>query len=708
MKHNKDNPIFLHSLWRSGSTYFFEKFRRSEADYFVYQEPVHENMLAATADRERLRMYSEGAAGLLRHPELSDFYYAEAYQTYDQWHDTIHKSFIYDDYFSDLPGGALGKFLTALIDAAPRTAVIQECRTSGRIGMIKESLGGRHIYIWRNPRDQWWSIKINSYFDAGLQMILNAEPHPASVAAFRGQIGFAPFHSESISDEFMHFSSHPLSAENGYACFFLIWCLAWLEGHEHADLLINVDRLSGSEEYRRSVEDSLAKLGIDAVGFDDCNMPCAPYTAKDIGFFESIEQEVFALLASHDVAIDDILGLREAHRRFSPVTQPVSAEDVNAADALEALERARAIALRFENMHAHVIAFRNDALNQLNQQRLENTQQEHAARTQADAAQEAIERLRREFTDTEQAMALQLAANERSIQEHAERLEQAHEQISIQTNLLHQRENEILERAEIWHAAENRLQDESAALKEQIANLVAQRTLLTEQHEQLQSRFRRLELAVNGLVGRIQIFAKEAARLRASPLSRLLTKMGLLPCSAIAEGAEAPDSDVISHALSAVSAETCSKRPIPIHHVDQLLSLNGSAFIDALYHAFLGRMAEPEGREYYMQRLRAGDGKEELIVTMGFSAEARAAGLVLPGFDEMALRVRSRRRLSFLSGRFDRLLNRVEHMIGEHQKLTDEKLDWLSKSPKKMNDPASSSDEVASSSGAADEIQPST
>ncbi len=88
------NAIFIHSLWRSGSTYFFDKFRRSPAGYFAYQEPMHETMLSAAADRNLLLEVSTQVSGTLRHPELSEPYYAEAYQTYELWHGMVRKSFI--------------------------------------------------------------------------------------------------------------------------------------------------------------------------------------------------------------------------------------------------------------------------------------------------------------------------------------------------------------------------------------------------------------------------------------------------------------------------------------------------------------------------------------------------------------------------------------------------------------------------------------
>ncbi|MEA3115191.1 MAG: hypothetical protein QOG58_4990, partial [Caballeronia sp.] len=51
------SPLFLHSLFRSGSTYLFEKFRRTDR-FYCYQEPCNEALIDLDTNPD----------GFLKHP----------------------------------------------------------------------------------------------------------------------------------------------------------------------------------------------------------------------------------------------------------------------------------------------------------------------------------------------------------------------------------------------------------------------------------------------------------------------------------------------------------------------------------------------------------------------------------------------------------------------------------------------------------------
>ena len=74
------DPVFIHSLWRAGSTYLFSVFRRSNAGYWCYQEPVHEIALLAKDNPENLLSYNGEKMQALRHPPLAASYFLELYE----------------------------------------------------------------------------------------------------------------------------------------------------------------------------------------------------------------------------------------------------------------------------------------------------------------------------------------------------------------------------------------------------------------------------------------------------------------------------------------------------------------------------------------------------------------------------------------------------------------------------------------------------
>lgn len=335
------NPIFIHSLWRSGSTYFFNIFRRSTSEYWCYQEPLHEMTLLCKENPALLLSISEDHAQLLHHPTLEKPYFQELYDVYPCWREVITKEMIYDQYFEYT--SELEAFFKTLIDNARGIPVIQECRTSSRIGSIKKAIGGRHIYLWRNPWDQWWSFKNNGYFNKVLLMVLNSNKIPIPVQKFLQKINFFPFHSE-IEKELDYFDKVHLNSEQSYTAYYLVWCLALLEGANYSDVMINIDSLSNSSSYRDDTLIIFKKLGISGIDFSDCHVYQSYFSNDDSLFFTKIESQVHNLLLfsgflSED--IDKILTLREEHRPCSDIL-----------DLKDDLKRTREIVFRNEKENA--------------------------------------------------------------------------------------------------------------------------------------------------------------------------------------------------------------------------------------------------------------------------------------------------------------------------------------------------------------------
>ena len=62
-----------------------------------------------------------------------------------------------------------------------------------------------------------------------------------------------------------------------------------------------------------------------------------------------------------------------------------------------------------------------------------------------------------------------------------------------------------------------------------------------------------------------------------------------------------------------------------------LLRIQGAQFVEAAYLALLRRPPDPEGFSYYLERLRSGARKLQILRELGVSSEARAVGAELPG-----------------------------------------------------------------------------
>jgi hypothetical protein len=341
-------PIFLHSLWRAGSTYLFQVFRRADGRYWAYQEPVHEAALEAKGNPESLSYFSVEQVSALRHPSLQQGYFYELQQAYPAWRSKIDKALIYQDYFSTSPDQPLFGYYEALIQAAPARPVLQDCRTSSRIGAIKKALGGLQLYLWRNPWDQWWSFQINDYFGAVLQVVLSADAPPPAIQLLQEQISFRPFRAESIRAEISHFMARPLDPAADYLVFYTLWALSLLESMRAADLLVNIDALSRNRRYRASIGRRLDALDVPGLDFNDCNIPQAWFGKDDMDFFTPLEEKVYALLREAGVNTQDLQAMQSLRQRFQP-RSPASLAGLQ-----EDLRRSRAIARRYAGNAAKV------------------------------------------------------------------------------------------------------------------------------------------------------------------------------------------------------------------------------------------------------------------------------------------------------------------------------------------------------------------
>lgn len=349
------SPIFIHSLFRSGSTYLFKVFRRSDAQYWCYQESLHEAVIDANANPEYL-LHDRGDELVLqlRHPQMDMPYFQELYETWPVWKNTLSAAAVYDNYFAP-PNSDIGvTYWKMLAESGKNRPVFQECRTAGRIGAIKEQLEGYHIYLWRNPWDQWWSYKAAEYFDVANQLIINAQNPPAPVLALRSALSFKTYAYVDIAAAFMYFWERPLSAEDSYLVFYMLWCLGIKEGRAHANMTLNIDQLSDSKVYRDEVKKQLKEAGVNEIDFSDCNVPQGYYLTQDKAFFSPLEEKVHDWLIAGGWSksdLDQVLALRQ---EFLPSSWGKPVDILNPENLAQQVTLARTLNRRLETRVAEI------------------------------------------------------------------------------------------------------------------------------------------------------------------------------------------------------------------------------------------------------------------------------------------------------------------------------------------------------------------
>lgn len=346
------NVIFVHSLFRAGSTYFFNVFRRSKAGYWCYQEPLHEAAFFMKDDPEALLKFNHHSSEGLRHSKLDQPYFQELYEVNEVWRDVIKEDSIYNHYFTQGDADQSIPYFHALISAAKGVPMMQECRTSSRIASLKNALQGVHIYLWRNPWDQWWSYHVNDYFNAVTQLLLGVQEQPVEVANFCKEINFQAFKGDYIRDQLEYYRLFPLSSADGYQAFYLLWCLGLREGITNADVMVNIDKLSFDVDYRAEISQAFEALGVNDCDFQDCHIPVATYGKQDLLFFQEQEDKIHSLLLSSGWSQEQLAQLIAIRGELLSDSQKSLPQSESEKRLLRDAERGRSLARRFLDMRS--------------------------------------------------------------------------------------------------------------------------------------------------------------------------------------------------------------------------------------------------------------------------------------------------------------------------------------------------------------------
>jgi hypothetical protein len=347
-------PIFVHSLFRSSSTYWFHAFRRSEAGYYCYQEPLHEYALAAQSDPNKLLFRSERDFLANHHPLLDRGYLAELHGVWPHVGHLLTSDAIYADFFSqdtDQPSLVYWKALCEASHTKGRP-VVHECRSWGRMGTIKRHLGGLHLYLVRNPWDQWWSHQVAPYFDVANQLILAASDAPAWIRLLQERVSLPRPQGGDVLAQMQSIAGLSLSAEQSFLIFYSFWCCALRQAFMHADIIIHVDALHDNNSAIDNLLQLLQASGVHGIDLSDFRLHSGWYHEFDRAFFIPLELEVRSFLAADDWTRQDFASLDSIRRDHETRLAGRISAKKGIEMALNQHERWRKAAIRDKNIAA--------------------------------------------------------------------------------------------------------------------------------------------------------------------------------------------------------------------------------------------------------------------------------------------------------------------------------------------------------------------
>ena len=252
-------PIFLQSLWRSCSTYFWEKFR-GNADWRCFNEPLHE-ILAVLDERG---IDENESVRVLRHPRLNEHYFAEYPLQPGGGVPHFQKRFTVENYYLR-PGSedeGLKKYLDGLFACAAENMqrpFLQPNRAVLRGEWMKEQCGGVHMYLNRNfdelIRSYFSFGDNNSYFLHCYAAIIGQNAHDPFFRDIAALKGLVPYKGESFVKESRHFAAAVAAwdRQDFRDIVAFIWVCGLAQASRYADILIEVSRLP-DPEYRRTLQ----------------------------------------------------------------------------------------------------------------------------------------------------------------------------------------------------------------------------------------------------------------------------------------------------------------------------------------------------------------------------------------------------------------------------------------------------------------------
>ena len=318
MKKNNEKPnagqpvTFVHSLFRSGSTYIYNALKRT-GNFHVYHEPMHEVIASLPNAWDELVGRKDQLKTSLRHDFLVGGYFDEFSHLLPSIKKTFNTKLSFDFYFMDAGDQApeLKAYIDLLVDGAPKVPVLQCTRTVGRIGWLKENYQSKHVFLLRNPWDQWYSYKVDPYIATTPRVIYSQSNIPAVLEDVLKASGASPLMGDDTQAKVVYGFNHLLPPTEDYFLFFGLWLHAFISGKQGCDVFIDMDALSSSEAYR---EQSLAKLvdiGLKSIDLSDVNLHRAVFSSREQATYSIAEEQVLEIYRQHGIDVEILNTVRE-------------------------------------------------------------------------------------------------------------------------------------------------------------------------------------------------------------------------------------------------------------------------------------------------------------------------------------------------------------------------------------------------------------
>lgn len=309
--------VFLHGGWRTGSTYVWNKFR-PQRDCLSFYEPFNEllgSLSPATV------FFADPPTAAFHHPDLVLPYFHEYLPLLSaKGHPLFRDEFAIRNYFvADQPLADQQAYVQSLLQLAGKMRkrpVLGCVRSLGRVGWFKRTFDGVNIVLIRSPVSQWVSGQKlaadhdQKFFDPMHFSILSQAGGSAAALGHAERHAIPRFEqlTTAAARLALRDAVEKATPARRFEVFASVYFLSYMAALPHADLVIDIDRLSTDLDYRAGVTAEIARLTGLEIDFSDARAPRHAFekSSEVFGSLKQIRQEI--MFGRKPLWADDVCG----------------------------------------------------------------------------------------------------------------------------------------------------------------------------------------------------------------------------------------------------------------------------------------------------------------------------------------------------------------------------------------------------------------
>lgn len=271
-------PVFVHAMWRTGSTFLWHKFRSQKTNR-AFMEPLHEYLF--DMPEQQLRDFLPiSITSMMRHPEIDRFYFTEYSFRPAGGVPHFEKYFSYQRYCLDPDASdpLLELYILSLLWLAwhnRQRPVLQFNRALLRAGWLAKRFNSRTILLVRRPFDTWKSFVSfeNLYFPTVMSMIVGQNTENPVVREIARRHEVPCYIADRFAEEYQFYHAFAKSQmDRLYPVFYELCVVSNIHAAGWADIVIDINEVSANRTARAFITRELGRIGID-MSLDDCAIP---------------------------------------------------------------------------------------------------------------------------------------------------------------------------------------------------------------------------------------------------------------------------------------------------------------------------------------------------------------------------------------------------------------------------------------------------